>query len=123
MKTTLFLIATFLLFAFFSEALLQRERELHFSDRKLGANATAVAGWVTKIESEKRRIMTRHMSFQKCLAIIRKTSGSLGTPPTNIVETEIMRMVRFNSNDGTGDYILLTCSKIDQKLIMLSVKA
>lgn len=70
----------------------------------------AVAG--TKV------LRSESMRFDACLALIRETSSKLGVAPINIVETNILRMVRFKTNDGSGESLLVTCSKLDQKLII-----
>jgi hypothetical protein len=58
------------------------------------------------------------MAFESCLLLIRKTAAKLGVAPTNIVETDILRVVRFPTNDGSGQSILVTCSKPDEKLVI-----
>lgn len=55
------------------------------------------------------------MSFDDCLSLIRRTSSDLGVAPKNIVETDIMRMVRFEASDGT---VLVTCSRPDGKAVI-----
>jgi hypothetical protein len=47
------------------------------------------------------------MPFKRCLAVIQKTARDAGTAPVNIVQTRVMRMVRFPIVDGS---ILITCS-------------
>lgn len=71
----------------------------------LCANAPAYAVESTSVSA----------SFDKCLATIRKTSSDLGIAPINIVETNIMRMVRFPTSDGS---VLITCSKPDQRMVV-----
>jgi hypothetical protein len=56
-----------------------------------------------------------NMSFEKCLATIRQTSSDLGVAPINIVETNVMRMVRFPTSDGS---VLITCSRPDQRMVL-----
>jgi hypothetical protein len=58
---------------------------------------------------------SKAMSFEACLAAIRQVSGDLGIAPINIVETEILRMVRFPTADGS---VLVTCSRPDSKLVI-----
>jgi hypothetical protein len=58
---------------------------------------------------------TRDMSFEDCLRTIRKVASDLGVAPINIVETDILRIVRFLTSDGS---VLVTCSKPDNKLII-----
>lgn len=55
------------------------------------------------------------MSYNDCLSLIRRTATDLGVAPINIVETDIMRMVRFVASDGT---VLVTCSRPDGKAII-----
>lgn len=63
-------------------------------------------------------IMEKSMSFENCLKFIRGTAAKLNTAPTNIVETNDLRIVRFNTNDGSGNSFLLTCSRLDHKLLV-----
>ena len=63
-------------------------------------------------------IMDKTMSFDRCLQFIRGMAVELNTAPTNIVETNDLRIVRFNTNDGSGNSFLLTCSRLDQKLLV-----
>jgi hypothetical protein len=55
------------------------------------------------------------MSFDQCLEAIRKTASQLGVAPINIVETDILRMVRFCTDDGS---IVVTCSRADQRMVI-----
>jgi hypothetical protein len=55
------------------------------------------------------------MSFETCLATISSVATELGVAPTNIVETSIMRIVRFNTVDGS---VLVTCSAPDHKMVL-----
>lgn len=55
------------------------------------------------------------MDFDRCLATIRETASSLGVAPINIAETNIMRIVRFVTADGS---VLITCSKPDRKMVI-----
>jgi hypothetical protein len=55
------------------------------------------------------------MSFEDCLQAIRQTASQLGIAPLNVVETNILRMVRFCSEDGS---VLVTCSEPDQKMVV-----
>jgi hypothetical protein len=55
------------------------------------------------------------MSFEQCLQVIRQTASELGVAPINIVETNILRMVRFCTTDGS---VLITCSDPDQKMVL-----
>lgn len=55
------------------------------------------------------------MEFGKCLGFLAEAGGVSGQAPINIVETNIVRMVRLPASDGS---ILLTCSRPDQKLVV-----
>jgi len=55
------------------------------------------------------------MTFEECLQTIQKTATQLGVAPVNIVDTTVMRIVRFETRDGS---VLVTCSRPDQKMIM-----
>ncbi len=57
-------------------------------------------------------------SFDSCLAVIRETASTLGVAPINIVETNILRIVRFPTNDGSGKSILVTCSRPDNMMLI-----
>lgn len=67
------------------------------------------------IDSEKPQSTSKSMSYEECLQVIQRTATQLSVAPINIVETTVMRMVRFPTNDGS---VLVTCSEPDQKLIM-----
>jgi len=58
---------------------------------------------------------TSSISFEQCVATIQATATKLGTVPVNIVETSILRIVRFSAADGS---MLITCSKPDRKMIV-----
>lgn len=59
--------------------------------------------------------ITKSMSFDACIALIQHTSTKLGIAPVNIVETSILRIVRFPAEGGS---VLLTCSGPDNKAII-----
>lgn len=61
------------------------------------------------------RTETRSMSFENCNTLIRQMAGQFGIAPVNIVETTIMRVVRFPTTDGS---VLVTCSAPDRKMIV-----
>ncbi|TSA38017.1 MAG: hypothetical protein D4R63_12020 [Methylococcaceae bacterium] len=67
------------------------------------------------IDSETPQSTSKSMSYEECLQVIQRTATQLGVAPINIVETTVMRMVRFLTSDGS---VLVTCSEPDQKLIM-----
>lgn len=58
---------------------------------------------------------TYDMDFEKCLAFIRQSANESSSAPINIVETNILRIVRFPAKDGS---VLITCSKLDNKAII-----
>lgn len=55
------------------------------------------------------------MEFEVCLKAISLTASNVGVAPTNIVETNDVRIVRFGTTEGS---ILLTCSRPDQRLVV-----
>jgi hypothetical protein len=55
------------------------------------------------------------MSFDACLATIEQVSTDLGVTPVNVIETTTVRMVRFNTADGS---VLVTCSAPDEKMVI-----
>ena len=68
------------------------------------APAALVAGLITPASAQTQ---TRTMSFEACLETIRKVASDLGVAPINIVETDIARIVRFPTSDGS---VVVTCS-------------
>lgn len=54
------------------------------------------------------------MDFRTCVASIDVVANKMGRRPTVIVDTAIMKMVRFHTADGS---LLVTCSKPDRKRI------
>ena len=58
---------------------------------------------------------SQSMDFESCLANITGVATELGVAPINIVETSVVRMVRFNTTDGS---VLVTCSAPDQKMVI-----
>ncbi|GEM_PF-2740340 len=74
--------------------------------------------WASAAIADTKVIMNKTMSFESCLQFIRGTAVKLNTAPTNIVETNDLRIVRFNTNDGSGVSFLLTCSRLDEKLLV-----
>lgn len=55
------------------------------------------------------------MEFGQCLGFLAEAGGVSGQAPINIVETNIVRVVRLPASDGS---ILLTCSRLDRKLVV-----
>jgi len=70
----------------------------------------AICTSVTAAETE-----TVSMSFEGCLANIRHIASQFGIAPVNIVETNILRIVRFPTGDGS---ILVSCSSPDNKMVV-----
>lgn len=68
------------------------------------------SGAFAQVESQ-----TRDMDFDQCLSVIRQLSSDLGVAPINVVETNILRIVRFNTSDGS---VLISCSEPDRKLVI-----
>ena len=60
------------------------------------------------------------ITFEDCLATIRLASSRLGAVPIPIVQTSMFQIVRFETNDGSGKSVLVTCSAPDRKLIVAS---
>ena len=60
--------------------------------------------------------IVKSMSFEACLQVIMNTATELGTAPVNIVETSILRMVKFVTQDG---YVLVACSRPDHRMVVL----
>jgi hypothetical protein len=50
------------------------------------------------------------MPYAKCLASIRQLATQTGTAPTNIIETDNLRVVRFPAADGS---MLVTCNGLE----------
>lgn len=55
------------------------------------------------------------MDFADCLRSIRRTSEELGVAPINIVETDSVRIVRYNAVNGS---VLITCSREDARMVV-----
>lgn len=79
------------------------------------ALVTMLLGAVSIHPAKAEQTTSRAMSFDACLELIRETATGLGVAPVNIVETSILRMVRFPAADGS---ILVTCSAPDKKAII-----
>lgn len=78
----------------------------------------AMVLFVAPVLAGTRVVAKKSMSFENCLRMIRNVSGKLGVAPVNVVETNILRIVRFKTDDGSGKSVLVTCSKLDQKMMM-----
>ena len=61
---------------------------------------------------------TYTMSYQDCLTNIAAVSQQLRVRPDYIVQTNILTTARFRTNDGSGESILVTCSKPDRKMVL-----
>ena len=59
------------------------------------------------------------MSFNSCLKVIRSTASQFGIAPKNIVKTNDMRMVRFNTSNGS---VLNIYYRPDQKIVSTKSK-
>jgi hypothetical protein len=55
------------------------------------------------------------MSFEDCLGVIRRTARELSVTPISVVETDILRVARFRTTEGS---VLVSCSKPDRKMIL-----
>jgi hypothetical protein len=82
----------------------------------------SLTGTMTASFAETEVVSKVPMSFEDCLGSIRKVSSQLGVAPTNVVETNILRIVRFTTNDGSGESILITCSGPDNLQIVNKTK-
>lgn len=78
--------------------------------------AAFLMGLVHPADATVLETQTVSSSFESCLATIRQISSDLAIAPINIVETNIMRVVRFVTADGS---VLVTCSSPDNKMIVM----
>lgn len=62
----------------------------------------------TPAKAEVGETTVTRVSFEACLETIRQMAQTLGTAPTNIVETSDTRIVRLPAADGS---VLVTCSR------------
>lgn len=69
-----------------------------------------LVGDATDIESS-----SRSMGFEDCLSTIAQVSTDLWIAPNNIVETSGMRVVRFNTTEGS---VLVSCSALTDKMVL-----
>ena len=58
---------------------------------------------------------TETMSFERCIAWIQEVAGEFGIAPINIIESNIVRTVRFNTSDSS---LLVTCSRPDRTMVL-----
>jgi hypothetical protein len=70
---------------------------------------------VVGVSLDKPTSSSQSMPFEQCLEVIRRTASELGVAPVNIVETDILRIVRFCAVDES---ILVSCSRPDEKLVL-----
>lgn len=56
------------------------------------------------------------MSFEECNRTIRSSADQLGITPSNIVDSNAMRVVRFSAGDGS---VVITCDAIEGKIILV----
>lgn len=68
------------------------------------------------LASKTTRSVSTSMSFGACLAMVGRIGNAGSTPPTNIVETGVLRMVRFGMAEGGS--LLVTCSAEDRKAVL-----
>ena len=71
---------------------------------------------VHSVSSTGMPTVTKTMDFQVCLQTIPAMATDSAVAPINIVETTALRIVRFNTSDGS---VLVTCSRDDNKLVMV----
>jgi len=75
-----------------------------------GVVFSAAPGW------GQGRSETRTMDFDACLATIRGMASRFAQAPVNLVETGDLRIVRFIADDGS---VLVTCSRLDRKMVVV----
>jgi hypothetical protein len=84
----------------------------------LSLPALAVALSVSTAAAMESTSRTLPLAFDKCLGIIVYVGAQIGVRPTNIVETSVTRMVRFDAEDGS---VLITCSRPHQKMVITRI--
>jgi hypothetical protein len=90
-----------------STATMQRSRNIQAPRRSLPQSVLSDTSGVTS--------SSKSMPFRECLATIEQVSTDLGVTPINVIETTTVRMVRFNTADGS---VLVTCSEPDEKMVI-----
>ena len=70
--------------------------------------------------AETKVLKQERMAFGHCLRVIKSATEQFGFLPTKIVETPILRIVRFPKPDESGEAIMITCSKPD-KILLISL--
>jgi hypothetical protein len=58
---------------------------------------------------------TQSISFEACLETIRSISAQYDVAPTNIAETNDLRVVKWFLSDGN---VMVACSRPDQKMVV-----
>jgi len=81
------------------------KRDNWFSDQEL-------QGLFASFETQS---ISTSMDFNQCISRIESLEKSLGEKPFPVVHTDIARMVRWTLADGT---FLVTCSKLDKKIVL-----
>lgn len=59
------------------------------------------------------------MKFDDCVRAIQNVAGQYGKAPINIAETADLRMVKWYLGDGE---VLVTCSRLDEKMVTVMTK-
>lgn len=114
--SALIIVLTF----FFFLSLLPDQKNQASTRATNSARAPTVAGWSATIKNyadpSAELVVEKSLKFHACLAAIRGAASKTGALPINIVETDFLRIVRFNTTDG---YILASCSARTNKLVMV----
>jgi hypothetical protein len=55
------------------------------------------------------------ISYEGCLSVIGSVSGQFSVPPTNVVETSDLRIVKWFLPDGN---VMVACSRPDRKMVV-----
>ena len=63
-------------------------------------------------------ISAETVEYLDCLVRIKVVGDNLGIRPVYIVDTDLLTIARFPTNDGSGESILVTCSQPDRKMII-----
>ncbi|MCE2522772.1 MAG: hypothetical protein J4F49_06085 [Rhodobacteraceae bacterium] len=80
--------------------------------------AVFLVGFATSTHAEVTLIEKSTMKFSKCRIQIDLVGLQLGIEPITIIDTNSLKIVRFQTNDGSGDSILATCSKPDRTFVL-----
>lgn len=80
------------------------------------AGASTDTSWDRSVSSAGLDTAERPMGFEECNRQIRTLADQLGITPSNIVDSNAMRIVRFSTVDGS---VLVTCDAIDDKMIVV----